>query len=213
MPRWRRAPRRRACPSRCRSGAPRLVPSFRTKGGFIFARASDVSALVIRGIGEEIEIRLDVKGVPFSGRRRTVSQGWIARVSKYEFKSIAADLTVASSDFNDFSELAALLEDTDVQEALGRAKEPKRADVADEEEPGDREELGDVAEDALVEEIVAAPAAVRTVDIDVPELWRSLIGVEAELTTEGRRAFGRLLRPQSQTPRRAVRALQRDVRF
>jgi hypothetical protein len=140
---------------------------------------------VIRGIGEEIEIRLDVKGVPFSGRRRTVSQGSIARVSKYEFKSIAADLTVASPEFNDFSELAALLEDADVREALGRAKEPKRADVADEEEPGDREELGDVAEDTLVEEIVAAPAAVRTVDIVVPELWRSLIDVEAELTTEG----------------------------
>ena len=50
-----------------------------------------------------------------------------------------------------------------MREALGRAIEPKRADVADEEEPGDREELGDVAEDALVEEIVAAPAAVRTV--------------------------------------------------
>ncbi|KJC58417.1 hypothetical protein UP10_26150 [Bradyrhizobium sp. LTSPM299] len=160
-------------------------PVFPDEGRLYLRARGEVSALVIRGIGEEIEIRLDVKGVPFSGRRRTVTQGWIARVSKYEFKSIAADLTVASSEFNDFSELAAILEDTDVREALGRAKEPKRAEVADEEEPGDREELGDVAEDVLVEEIVAAPAAVRTVDIDVPELWRSLIGVEAELTTEG----------------------------
>jgi hypothetical protein len=160
-------------------------PVFPDEGRLYLRARGDVSALVIRGIGEEIEIRLDVKGVPFSGRRRTVSQGSIARVSKYEFKSIAADLTVASPEFNDFSELAALLEDADVREALGRAKEPKRADVADEEEPGDREELGDVAEDTLVEEIVAAPAAVRTVDIVVPELWRSLIDVEAELTTEG----------------------------
>ena len=160
-------------------------PVFPDEGRLYLRARRDVSALVIRGIGEEIEIRLDVNGVPLSGRRRTVSQGWIARISKYEFKSIAADIAVESSDFNDFSELAALLEDTDVQEALGRAKEPKRADAAVEEEPGDREELGDVAEDMLVEEIAAAPTAVRTVDIDVPGLWHSLIDVEAELTTEG----------------------------
>ena len=127
--------------------------------GRLYLRArGDVSALVIRGIGEEVEIRLDVNGVPFSGRRRSVSQGWIARVSKYEFKSIEADLEVASSEFNDFSELAALLQDADVQEALGQAKEPKRVDAADEEESGDREELGDVAEDTLVEEITVARA-------------------------------------------------------
>ena len=160
-------------------------PVFQDEGRLYLRARRDVSALVIRGIGEEIEIRLDVNGVPLSGRRRTVSQGRIARISKYEFKSIAADIAVESSDFNDFSELAALLEDTDVQEALGRAKEPRRAEVADEEEPGDREELGDIAEDMLVEEIAAVPTAVRTVDIDVPGLWRSLIDVEADLTTEG----------------------------
>lgn len=162
-----------------------IGPVFPDEGRFYLRARRDVSALVIRGISEEIEIRLDVHGVPFSGRRRTVSQGWIARVSKYEFKSIAADIAVESSDFNEFSKLTVLLDDTNVQEALGRAKEPKHADVADEEEPGDREELGDVAEDALVEEVAAASTAVRTIDIDVPGLWRSLIDAEAELTTEG----------------------------
>jgi hypothetical protein len=160
-------------------------PVFPDEGRLYLRARGEVSALVIRGIAEEVEIRLDVNGVPFSARRRSVSQGWIARVSKYEFKSIAADLAVVRSEFNDFTELTALLEDADVQEALGRAKEPKRVDPADEEEPGDREELGDVAEDTLVEEIAAAPAAIRTIDIDVPALWRSLIDVEAELTTEG----------------------------
>ena len=48
-----------------------------------------------------------------------------------------------------------------------------------------REELGDVAEDTLVEEITETPAAFRRADIDVPGLWRSLINVESELTTEG----------------------------
>lgn len=160
-------------------------PVFADEGRFYLRARGDVSALFIRGIGEEIEIRLDVSGAPFSGRRRSIEQGRIARVSKYEFKSITADLSVESSEFNDFSDLAALMADVEVQEALGRAKESKRADVSDEQEPGDREELGDVAEDALVEEIAAVPTADRTVDMDVPGLWRSLIDVEAELTTEG----------------------------
>jgi serine/threonine protein kinase len=142
-------------------------PVFPDEGRLYLRARGDVSALVIRGIAEEVELRLDVNGVPFSARRRSISQGWIARVLKYEFKSIAADLAVVSSEFNDFTDLTALLEDADLQEALGRAKEPKRVDPADEEEePGDREELGDVAEDTLVEEITAAPAAIRTVDID-----------------------------------------------
>jgi hypothetical protein len=154
--------------------------------GRLYLRAQrDASALVIRGISEEVAIRLDVNGVPLSGRRQSVSQGRIARASKYEFKSIAADLSIESSEFNDFGELATLLEDGDVQDALRRAKQPKRIDETDEEEPGDRGELGDVAEDALVEEISAAQPEVRAVDVDVPALWRSLIDVEAELTTEG----------------------------
>jgi serine/threonine protein kinase len=162
-----------------------IGPVFPDEGRLYLRARRDVAALVIRGISEEIEIRLDVNGVPFSGRRRKVSQGRIARVSKYEFKSIAADIAIEGSDFNEFSELTALLGNTDVQEALGRAKAPKRADVAEEEEPGDREELGDVAEDTLIEEIAAAPTPIRTIDIDVPGLWRSLIDVEGELTTEG----------------------------
>ena len=147
-----------------------IGPVFPDEGRLYLRARRDVSALVTRGIGEEIEVRLDINGVPLSGRRRTVSQGWIARVAKYEFKSIAADIAVESPDFNDFRELAPLLEDMDVQEALGRAKEPTRIDAVDEYEPGDREELGDVAEDMLVEEIVAASATVRTVDTDVPAL-------------------------------------------
>jgi hypothetical protein len=154
--------------------------------GLLYLRArNDVSALVIRGISEEIEIRLDTNGAPISGRRRSVGQGWIARVSKYEFKSIAADVTVEGAHFNEFSGLTALLADAGVREALGRAKQPQSSDVQDDEEPSDREELGDVAEDSLVEEISSTASAVATVDIDVPALWRSLIDVEAELTTEG----------------------------
>lgn len=162
-----------------------IGPVFPDEGRLYLRTLRDVSALVLRGISEEIEIRLDVNGIPFSGRRRSVSQGSISRVSKYEFKSIAADIVVESSDYNDFSELAAILEDTDVKEALGRAKELKPADVQDEEEPDEREELGDVAEDTLVEEVAATPSTIRTSDLDVPGLWRSLIDVEAELTTEG----------------------------
>lgn len=160
-----------------------LVPD---EGQFYLRTRPDASALIIRGIGEEIEIRLSTSSIPVSGRRRSVSQGSIQRLSKYEFKSIAADIEVQRSDLNNFSELATLLEDTDVRQALGRAKEPRGADTLDEEDPEDREELGDVAEDALVEEITAGRAVSDlAADIDVPELWRSLIGVEAELTTEG----------------------------
>lgn len=162
-----------------------IGPLFPDEGRLYLRARSDGSALIIRGIGEEIEIRLGDNGAPISGRRRPVTQGWIARVSKYEFRSIAADLLVESSDLNDFKELAGLLEEADVQEALGRAREPKRAEVSDEEDPGELDELGDVAEDALVEEIAAAAAVIPAAAIDVPALWRNLIDVEAELTTEG----------------------------
>lgn len=176
---------------------PRLAISLSIRGaetgpvfpdeGLLYLRArSDMSALVIRGISEEIEVRLDTNGVPYSGRRRPVGQGWIARVSKYEFKSIAAGLSIEGADFNDFDELSAVLADAEVQEALGQARQPQRADPSAEEEADDEEELGDVAEDTLVEEISSVPRpAEKKADIDVPALWRSLIDVEAELTTEG----------------------------
>lgn len=159
-------------------------PVFSDEGQLYLRSRRDVHALVIRGIGEEIEIRLDNNGMPQSGRRRTVNQGWIARVAKYEFKSIAADITIESSDFNEFGELAWLLEDADVQEALEPTKVPTSVDEV-EEEAGDREELGDVAEDMLVEEVTAGPSTAKGLDIDVPTLWRSLIDVESSLTTEG----------------------------
>ena len=74
-----------------------IGPVFPDEGRLYLRARQDISALVIRGISEEIEIYLDDHGVPFSGRRRTVSQGWIARVSKYEFKWIVADIVVESS--------------------------------------------------------------------------------------------------------------------
>ncbi len=154
--------------------------------GLLYLRVrNDVSALVIRGISEEIEIRLGDDGAPISGRRRSVGQGWIARVSKYEFKSIAADISVERADFHDFSGLTTLLADADVHDALARPKQPQRPDVPDEDELSDREELGDVAEDTLVEEIALTASGIAAADIDVPALWRGLIDVEAELTTEG----------------------------
>lgn len=154
--------------------------------GRIYLRVrKGISALIARGISEEVEIRLNSKSVPFFGYRRSITQGSIARVSKHEFKSVAADIVIKSADYNDFSEFAVILEDTEVQEALRKAKEPGQVDVSDEEEPDDREELEDVAEDTLVEEVEATPEGARTADIDVPALWRNLIDVEAELTTEG----------------------------
>jgi serine/threonine protein kinase len=152
--------------------------------GLIYLRSRpDVSALILRGISEEIEIRLDRRGNPVSGRRRDIQQGWISRVSKYEFKSIPADLSVTRTDFNDFTSLTLLLEDPEVKAALGHAKQPPQADLQDEEDEARDEELGDVAEDTLVEEI--SSDHIETIAVDVPSLWSSLIEVEAELTTEG----------------------------
>jgi hypothetical protein len=95
---------------------------FPDEGLFYLRARNDMPALMIRGISEEIEIRLDSNGSPISGRRRSVGQGWIARASKYEFKAIAADISVVRSDFNDFSELAPILDDAEVQDALGTGK-------------------------------------------------------------------------------------------
>ncbi|MBN9497231.1 MAG: AAA family ATPase [Alphaproteobacteria bacterium] len=168
------------------------------EGRFYLRVRRDVSALVIRGIAEEVEIRISKNGNPLSGHRRTVSQGWITRISKHEFKSIEADITIVSSAFNDFNELAALLQDAQVREALWGATKVHGVVALDEEEPEKLDELEDVAEDTLVEEIAANSAATQIVDTDLPALWRSLIDVEAELTTEGiaisESAFNRTLR-------------------
>ncbi|MBY5504088.1 AAA family ATPase [Rhizobium leguminosarum] len=141
--------------------------------------------LVVRGAFEEIEIRLDNQGQATAAWRRKLEQWLLSRVAKQEFHKISAALTVARSDITDLSALTPLLADPVIkarieQELTG----PVSPAISEARESEDLIPQEDEAEDALAEEIAAATIPASS-DVDVPALWRALIDVENELTTDG----------------------------
>ncbi len=142
--------------------------------------------LFVRGAFEEIEFRLDLNGKPFSARRRSVSHSAIGRVARHEFYRLASRLVVARSDMNELSEIDALLSNPLVQARINEVRAAPVLLQRDlEEESGETLPSDDQAEDQLAEEILAAPSISAGEEVDVPRLWRALIDVENELTTEG----------------------------
>ena len=139
--------------------------------------------MVIRGACEEVGIRLNAARKPFAAWRRTLSQREIARFSRHEFP-LAVELVVAGADRNDFSGIEPLLEEPEVKRRLDEVLADDAPQGTGEEETAETP-AEEQAEDRLSEEIAAAPAASADGDIDVPRLWRALIDVENELSTEG----------------------------
>jgi serine/threonine protein kinase len=142
--------------------------------------------LSIRGAFERIEVTLNDTGNPVRARRWSLEQWRIAQIARNEFHSIDAGLTVVRADINDFSALSAVLEDPVIAAELrkylaGATTDPliKLPDEADELAEEDE------AEDALAEEVASAPVPHKPVDVDIRALWRTLIDVENELTTDG----------------------------
>lgn len=141
-------------------------------------------SLHIRGAFEELEVRLDEEGRAVSATRRKLDQWLLTLAAKQEFQRLGVSLTVARSDVTDLSSLKPILDDPLVKAriekeisglaSLAMSETQESADLVAQEEE---------AEDALAEEI--AENDVPTTDIDVPELWRVLMEVENELTTEG----------------------------
>lgn len=155
--------------------------------GFLFLRARNtVTALTltIRGAYEELEIRIDNNGKPYRPRRRKITQARISSAARQEFHKISSGLTVVRSDVTELSELMLLLQLDVVRDRL--AIELGHAPIAAATEDDVAETLlsEDQAEDSLAEE-VAVDKTFPAASVDVPLLWRTLIDVENELTTEG----------------------------
>ncbi|WP_210212577.1 AAA domain-containing protein [Mesorhizobium sp. M4A.F.Ca.ET.050.02.1.1] len=139
--------------------------------------------LVIRGAFEEIEVRLDNQGQATGASRRRLEQWLLSRVAKQEFHKISGTLAVTRSDVTDLSALDPLFADPLVKARidleLSGSVSPA---ISEARESVDLIPQEDEAEDELAEEIAAAPTSA---EIDVPALWRALIDVENELTTDG----------------------------
>ncbi|RWJ74639.1 MAG: hypothetical protein EOR35_31275 [Mesorhizobium sp.] len=159
--------------------------------GFLHARIrrsteKNIFALVLRGVREEVEFRLDRQGRIFNAWRRALDQRFVARNARHEFAQLALDLVVTPSSFNDLAEAELLLEnpeiDARIREALaGSADQPR----AMEEDASDGGLSEDQAEDAIAEDVERERSVPLAAPIDVPMLWRHLIDVENDLTTEG----------------------------
>lgn len=151
--------------------------------------------LSIRGACEEVQLEFNGKGKPFRGRRFSLDQRAIANRAKDEFLSRPLILQVVAGDVNDFSELAPVLEEPEFLERWNAQFQlPSELSTAstDAVPAGD----DDATEDEFVEEITQQPQSKRPVD--VAQLWRRLMDIEGELTTEavatGESSFRRDLR-------------------
>lgn len=155
--------------------------------GFLFLRARNtVTALTltIRGAYEELEIRVDNNGKPYRPLRRKLAQARISSAARQEFHKISTELTVVRGDVTELSDLLPLLQLDVVKNRF--ASELGHAPIvpATEDDVAEAPVSEDQAEDLLAEEIAVAPVSSAT-SVDVPLLWRTLIDVENELTTEG----------------------------
>lgn len=159
--------------------------------GRIFIRRSQYGdSFVMRGANEEIEVWVDWEGRPWKARRRGVDQGWIGRIARFEFMSLSAVLTVSDATVNDFAGLASLFEHPEFGAGWESRREASSAGEADEpEDVSAGSDTGDAAFDALAEQMVLETSGTLTQgsthSIDVPRLWRRLVDIEGELTTEG----------------------------
>jgi serine/threonine protein kinase len=153
--------------------------------GLLYLRRSPRGrGLVMRGACEEIEIKLDPTGTPISLARRTLDQGRIRFLTRFEFGTTAMRIAVEAAAVTELREILPLLEREDVAEAL--APPDSSSSETDVEELGalDAEEThGEPPEDDLVEAIAAAPTP--TGNVDVGRLWQALIEAEGELVTYG----------------------------
>ncbi|MCA3079424.1 MAG: AAA family ATPase [Rhodocyclaceae bacterium] len=137
----------------------------------------------IRGAFEELQVHLDSMGRAVSAKRRKLDQRFLTQVAKYEFYRIKARLVVSRADVTDLSALDTILSDPQITARLEQEQAKGSSSTAAEiPEVSDTFAHTDEAEDALAEETSASTPF--TSDIDVPELWRVLMEVENELTTE-----------------------------
>ncbi len=159
------------------------------EGQFFLRRSHDGITFFLRGAVEEIEVWLDREGRPWKARRQMVDQGRIGRFARFEFMSVSASLTVVDSSCTELTGLAPLLAHPDFAAGWQGAQISQEVDgEPDDADAPTAETTGDAAEDLLAEQVQAETlrqTVSRLPAIDLPLLWRRLIDVEGELTTEG----------------------------
>lgn len=157
------------------------------EGRFYLRRAQWRRALIIRGACEEIEVEVDASGKPFKMERRSIDQGRIRLLSRFDFGELSAKIVVEQGSVTDLVGLHELLQREDVIGALAPKAQPTSSSdsaeddstVGKERDPVPQEPL----EDDLIEAIVAGP--VPSGNVDVARLWKALVDAERELVTYG----------------------------
>ncbi len=135
--------------------------------------------LNLRGAAERLEIRLDSTGKPVVGRRVQLSQSAIQRNRRFECASFPGEVIV-KNDLNDFAAIEELLARPEIAAALERGVTASRPDPREEgESEGAQTEA---QEDEIAEKLMNAPSSLPS--LDVRQLWRRMVDVEAELKTE-----------------------------
>jgi hypothetical protein len=140
--------------------------------------------LIIRGAFEEVELKLSLDNAALGVIRRTIDQGRIRLVTRFEFGFLEAQIVIGSAPVADLAQLDDLLRRDDVVAALAPRSPVPAESEAHEERAVEREGTpGEPPEDDLIETIAAAPAPDGKVDVG--RLWQSLIDAEGELVTYG----------------------------
>ncbi|MBI3093454.1 MAG: NERD domain-containing protein [Rhodocyclales bacterium] len=134
--------------------------------------------VIIRGAIEQLEIRLDALGQPVAGKRVKPTQNSIQRSRRHEVVSFPGSL-ILERGTNDLTAVASILERDDIVSALARR-------LAAKPEVGDDSETDPVGTEAQQDNIAerVADASAEASTVDVRRLWRRMVDVEAELTTE-----------------------------
>lgn len=139
--------------------------------------------VIIRGASEELEVKLDDNGKPRACYRRTITPTRIAIIGRFENFSFEGVVAIQTSTHNDLSQLETLIAELILDDAV---TELDSADPDDTDDTSVPTMLEEEAEESLTE-LVAEEAANGDVgQVDIPLLWRELITIEKELTTDAR---------------------------
>lgn len=152
-------------------------PMFADEGSYWISRFGP--QIFVRGAIEQLELKLDSSGKPIYGRRVKLSQGAIQRAKRHEFASFPGQLIIESG-INELTAITEVLERPEITTAWASRTETAKPDTRDDTEPDTL--LTEAQEDEMAEKLMAVP--VETTSVDVRQLWRRMVDVEAEFTTE-----------------------------
>jgi len=152
-------------------------PMFSDEGSYWISRFGP--QVFVRGVTEQLEIKLDSSGKPVNGRRMKLSQIAIQRAKRYEFASFSGQLIIENG-INELTAIAEVLERPEITTAWASRTEIAKPDARDDTDPDTL--LTEAQEDDMAERLMASP--VDATSVDVRQLWRRMVDVEAEFTAE-----------------------------